>query len=301
MDEFKPDLFFATTSSLVYGPFLISALTKHASRHGIPVICLQDYWGNHRHPMNSLALKHWPIMMVQDEIGKRLLLEDHYRGKIVVTGNPALDALSGIDVLSVRRRTREALKLKGEDFLIVYIGRGTPFFAHEDEVTFAFLSAALRAMDKPPILMARPHPRDEAPSRYESLSEGLRTINAGFVPEVHSALCAADLVVGMDSTSHIHAIYLRIPTMCLVLPYAGRARLAKMGLTDFPPDTVGASIGFYEPDKTACASLMEKVRDDKNFRAALRTAQEKYFPMPSRAAPLVASEVLKLVKHSVSK
>jgi hypothetical protein len=296
MDEFKPDLFFATTSSLVFGPFVVPALTKHAARLGTPVICLQDYWANHRHPMNSLVLKYWPIMLVQDEIGKKFLLDDHYRGKIIVTGNPALDALSEIDVPAERSKIRQALGLKDDDFLIVYIGRGTPLSAPEDEITFAFLASALRAMQDPPVLMVRPHPRDEAPERYEHLSEGLRIIKGDAIPDVHSALCAADLVAGMDSTSHIHAIYLRIPVMCLVLPHAGRARLTKMGLADFPPNLSGASIGIYEPDKNHCARIMERVRDDEGFRSQIRAKQIHNFPHPlPPAAQRVAREILRLL------
>lgn len=295
MDEFKPDLFFATTSSLVFGPFVIPALTKAVAHLGIPIICLQDYWGNHRHPMNLLALKYWPIMMVQDEIGKKFLLDDHYRGKIIVTGNPALDVLGKIDVKTERAKARQILNLTPKDFLIVYIGRGTPFSAAEDELTFAFFAGVLKSMAKPPVLMIRPHPRDESPGRYAVLSEGLRLADAAPVPNVHSAICAADLVAGMDSTSHIHAIYLRIPAMCLVLPHGGRARLSKMGLTDFPPNLSGASIGVYEPDRRAAAKIIERVRDDEQFRAYIRSAQETAFPMPSSAAQRIAREVLHLL------
>ncbi len=303
--SFDPDILFLTTSSLVLGPHVIPAFTRLAHEDRKPIICLQDYWANHRNTANSQMMRYWHAVFAQDDLAKKYLEEDGYKGKIFITGNPALDALRDIDVSSVRRRVRRDLQISEGEFLLTYIGRGTPQSVVEDEITFKYIIGSLAKMETPPLLAIRPHPRDENPERYSAMAGELKrglgklkflSHRVNQKVAINDLIAASDAVIGMDSTSHIHAIYMRVPAICVLLPEAGAKRLQKIRLADFPPNEVGASIGIYKNNPQNLIDVADKLRSDPDYRAHLRAAQEKYFPMPSQsAAETIAKIILKIL------
>ncbi len=302
--SFNPDILFVTTSSLVLGPFVVPAFTRLAHEDHKPIICFQDYWANHRNLNNFEMMKYWDVVLAQDELAKKFLEEDCYSKKIVITGNPALDILRTIDVPTTRARARRELAISDSDFLLTYIGRGTPQSIAEDEITFKYILEALGEMPEPPLLAIRPHPRDENPSKYSVIARefGDRGNLKFLFPEItkkiaiNDLVASSDAVIGMDSTSHIHAIYLRIPAICVLLPDAGAKRLEKVRLTDFPPNEVGASIGIYKNNPQDLIDTIERLRSDSDYRASLRSAQEKHFPLPRISSAENISQIILGIK-----
>lgn len=295
---FNPDTLAVATSSLVLGPYVNNEFTRLAHEHGARIICFQDFWANHRWPMNFKMMKYWNKVLAPDKLAKKFFLEDGYQGEIVITGNPNFDRFAKVNKEKERRWLRKKFDLNESDFVIFYVGRGTPTGFKYDEITFKFFADVLR---KAPTwrwhrqvrVIIRPHPRDENPKRYRKFAGKLNILDTSEFPSSDDLLLIADLVIGIHSAHHIQACYLRIPAICILLPNAGKIMLEKISLTDFPPNAVGANIGIYHESESELRSAMKKIISDKKFVAQIQGAQKKYFPLPKTlAAKKVAEEIL---------
>lgn len=295
---FNPDILAVATSSLVLGPYVNNDFTKLAHEHGARIICFQDFWANHRWPMNFKMMKYWNKILAPDKLAKKFLLEDGYEGEIVITGNPNFDRFAKFNKEKARRWLRKKFALNESDFVIFYVGRGTPTGFKYDEITFKFFAKVIRALQKEiegkNILVAvRPHPRDENPKRYKKLSQGLNLLDTSGFSSSEDLLPLFDLVTGMQSANHVEACYLRIPAVCIVLPNAGKIVMEKISLTDFPPNLIGASIGIYDNSIESSAPIFKKIITNDKFRTTIQNAQKKYFPLPKTLAAMkVAKEIL---------
>ena len=116
-------------------------------------------------------------------------------------------------------------------------------------------------------------------------------IDTSTVSFTEELLPAADIIISMSGTNLIHACYLRIPAVSILLPDAGRSILQQLGLDDFPPNTSGASIGVYKPVTEKLSLLIERILTDSAYRSAIRHTQEEYFLADGRAAERVATAV----------
>jgi len=301
--EIKPDILVVAMSSLANGPFVNSAFTKLTHQDDKKIICFQDFWANHRWPMNFKMMSYWDAVLVIDELAKMFLLEDQYSGEMVITGNPGFDKFKNVNVAAKRAELRQKFNLAENEKVIFYIGQGTPTTWQADEITFKFLTETLQqcqaknAFNSPLVLMAHPHPRDENPDRYQKLAGSLKFYNTSAMALADELLPLADVVASMYSTNSIHACYLRIPTVSILLPDAGQARLKIMRLDDFPPNKYGASVGVYSQSIEELSSVLEKVLFDADYKAAIKTAQEKNFPIDIKAAPLAAEAIIKLAAN----
>ncbi len=297
----QPNALIAGMSSLAQGPYAVKRFTELAHAEKKPVICFQDYWANHRWPMNRAMMPHWNAVLVPDARAERYLREDGYQGTVAVTGNPSFDKFRAVDVAAERTRLRAQLKIPDSSFVILYSGTGTPQSEGEDKATFVFLAEAIRALRKaqPRIaLIARPHPRDERPRRYEEYAPDLLHLDTSAVPLTDDLLPIADAIVSMYSTNLIHACYLRIPAISVLLPDAGRKRLAQIHLDDFPPNETGASIGVYENSVPRLTEIFEKLIADHSHRGFIKKiqdAQMKTFTLDhENAAERVRDAIIRL-------
>lgn len=310
--EFQPDVLLVATSSLQLGPFVNKKITELAHADKKQIICFQDFWGNHRWPQNKEVMQYWQIVIAPDELAKKLLLEDGYKNEIIMTGNPAFDKFKAVDVASERKRLREFFKIPEDVFVILHAGTGTPQSWEADEITFKFVAQAVREFSKsnlnldlspnlnPVVLIARAHPRDEKPNRYQELAPDLEFLDTDKISLSDDLLPIADVVIGMYSTSLIHACYLRLPAISVLLSDAGRKRMMAINLPDFPPNKVGATIGVYEPEIPKLIKVLDKIKTNVRFRSELRAAQEKYFPLPQTpAAERVAEAIIKILNSNI--
>lgn len=281
----NPDILLVATSSLALGPYVNNVFTELARADGKKIICFQDFWANHRCPVNFKMMKYWQVVLAPDEMAKNFLNQDGYEGQIVVTGNPAFDKYRNVDVAAERKRLRGQLGISNDALVLLYIGQGTPQSYTEDEITFRFFINAVRALpQKEVVVIARSHPRDEKPSRYKEMVSDISFLDTSAIALSEAILPVADIVVSMYATNLIHACYLRIPAISILLPNAGKKKLEQMSLSDFPPNSVGATIGVYKGDSWELENIINKIRADADYRAALRKTQENFFPMYANPA-----------------
>lgn len=296
--NFDPDILAVGTSALLLGPYVNNKFIELAHFASAKIICFQDLWATHRWPMNYKMMKYWDKVLAPDKLAKKFLLEDGYSGKIVVTGNPNFDRYIKLNKEKERKWLREKFNLQENDFVMLYVGRGTPQSWEFDEMTFKFFAKAAKSIirempEKNIVTIVRPHPRDENPTRYKKYSGVLKILDTSEFPSTDDLLPIADVIVGMLSTNHLEACYLTIPAICIILPKAGKIMLEKISLVDFPPNLVGANIGVYRENVNELRDILKRVMADKKFVAAIQKAQAKYFPLPKTpAAKKVAEEIL---------
>lgn len=297
--RFNPDILLVATSSLVLGPYVNNRFTELAHKDNKKIICFQDFWANHRWPMNFKMLKYWQIMLVPDKLAENYLRKDNYKGKIIITGNPSFDRFKKRNLAKERKNLKKKFKIKDDEFVILYIGQGTPQSYREDGITFKFLIKTIKSLKEKNkiMLIARPHPRDENPDRYKKLSRGIKILDTSKILLTDDIAPMADILVSMYSTNAIHACYLRIPVISILLPNAGRKMLRKISVDDFAPNKTGASIGVYENSEKILKEKVEKILTDKKFRAAIKKKQKKYFSLSGKlSAEKVAEAVLKYAR-----
>ena len=289
-----PDLLVVAISSLIDGPYVNNRLIECAATDSVPTICLEDFWANHRWPTNRRMIAHYRAVCVLDEFAAKLWREDGFRGAIQVTGNPAFDRFATVDVAAERNRLRGQMGIGRDDRVIYYAGQGArDERIPADRATFAFLADVIRALHDPALrLIVRPHPRAREIGYYAEFSRGMNVIiDTSTVSFTEELLPAADIIISMSGTNLIHACYLRIPAVSILLPDAGRSILQQLGLDDFPPNTSGASIGVYKPVTEKLSLLIERILTDSAYRSAIRHTQEEYFLADGRAAERVATAV----------
>lgn len=298
--KFDPDVLLAAMSSLVLGPYAINEFVGLAHADSKKIICFQDYWANHRNPMNFKMMRYWSAVLVPDDLAKNLILQDGYEGRVTVTGSPAFDKLAEIDVAKEKSRLRKKFKIPEDSFVILHCGTGTPQSWQADEITFKFIAQTVRELKKQYkniILISRPHPRDENPGRYQKLAPNLIIIDTSPISLTEELLPMADVVVAMYSTNLIHACYLRIPAISILLPGAGKKNLERVSLPDFPPNNVGATIGVYKDSVADLAGEINKIMNDPARRTMIQESQIRFFPINKKSsAEKIADEIVKLLQ-----
>lgn len=295
--KFNPDVLLVAMSSLVTGPYVNPKFTELAHRDRKKIICFQDLWGNHRWPVNSKVMKYWDAILTLDELGKKLILENGYRGKVYATGSPAFDRFRKVDVAKERKRLRRKFHIPENAFIIFYAGAGTPAGWRDDEETFKFLAktvGVLQKENKDVIFVAHQHPRDEKPGRYQKLAPHLKYFDASKTAFSEEIVPMMDVVVGMYATNLIHACYLRIPGISILLPNAGGKRLLKnLRLKNFPTNTLGATIGIYKKDAGRLVSEFKKLMHNSAYRKKIAANQKKFFSFGKKTATEKAAEAIR--------
>ncbi len=292
-EQLKPDLLVSAISSLAQGPYINNQFIEMAHENGIPIISLQDMWGNHRWPQNRNTMPYINAVCVMDEFAGSLWKDDGFKGEIFITGNPAFDRFASVDTRKERSRLRRELHLDEKDKVIVFAGQGTPHHLEEDKKTFSHVCEALRLLgERASIkLIARHHPRAAETAYYKEYSHGIATIDTPFYQFGDQVIPAADVVISMFSTLSLHACFLRIPAVSILLPEQGRRMLQEIGFDDFPPNVMEASAGVYDEDLLVLKETLEKIFTDGSFRDHMRAAQEKNFLLDGDAARRVTRAI----------
>lgn len=289
--KINPDVLTIGTSSLVLGPYVNNKFIQLGSRDKKPIVVFQDYWANHRWPQNKETLHLWNTVLAPDTLAEKLLREDNFKGTVVVTGNPAFDKFSDRDLGKERMKLRKKLNIPESAFVILYAGTGTPQAWQEDEETFRFLALTLQEFvlgNSDVVVIPRQHPRDEEVNRYQKLASRLAIYNPDHEKITYSTddlLPMADCVVGMYSTTMLHACVLKIPAISILLPEAGRARLRKIGLDNFPPNTVGASMGIYKNSTKELFAALDAIKNDPKCLEKILRAQTQFFSRDHNKKP----------------
>ena len=301
--RFNPDALLIAVSSLVSGPYIVRQFTELAYRDGKKIICFQDIWGNHRWPSNFQLMKYWDAILTIDKLAAKLIAENNYEGKIYATGSPAFDKFRDVNVAKERKRLRKKFGLSEQSFVVFYAGAATPAGWREDEITFKFLAEAMRKFQKKypeAVFIAHQHPRDEKPGRYQKLAPDLKYFDISkFLPAGRQGkiddtlLPMMDVIVGMYATNLIHACYLRIPGISILLPNAGGKRLFEnLSFNDFPTNKMGATMGIYEENVSALIKTLEKIMTDKTFVKNITAKQKKSFPFAKKTATQQAADAI---------
>lgn len=291
--DFNPDILVVSISSLPQGPYINNKLIAKAHENNLPVICLQDILGNHRWPHNFSVMPFYSAVCTLDEFAGGLWKNDGYAGKIFATGNPAFDRFLSVDVKAERKHLRSVLGVSESDRVVLYAGQGVPRGLEEDKKTFKLLTSALRQDGMRDVkLIVRPHPRAEDVSHYREFSEGLNLVNTDAVHFSEVILPGADVIVSIFATNLIHACYMRLPAVSVMLPDGGGEILQALRLHDFPPNESGATIGIYEDNPKKFAEVLQKIFDDENYREAIKRSQESRFNLDGKSAERVAEVIL---------
>ena len=296
-EQSKPDLLVSAISSLAQGPYINNTFVQMGHTYGIPVISLQDIWGNHRWPQNKDIGSRINAVCVPDEFAASLWKDDGFTKDIFVTGNPAFDRFAVMDTLKERTRIRIQLGLNKNERVLLYAGQGTPYHIEQDKKTFAYVADAIRALNEtmPVTLIARPHPRAIETDYYKKYSRDINTLDTSSFAFADNLLPIADAVIAMTSTSLVHACYLRIPGVSVLLTGQGRALLAQIGLDDFPSNIMGATAGVYDDDPAALQKILEKIFTDASFCVRMHACQEKNFPLDGGAARRIMAMIKKFL------
>ena len=299
--ETPSDALLVAMSSLVTGPFVSGKFTMLAHADKKKVICFQDFWANHRFSENFKMMRYWDAVLTIDELAKNYLIRDAYEGVIYNTGSPAFDRFRKENVAKERTKLRKKYGIANNRFVILYAGAGTPAGWNEDEATFKFLSGVIDKFQKKyadSVFIARQHPRDEKPGRYTAIAPNLKYLETTSIPLSEDLLPIADVVIGMYATNLIHACYLRIPGISILLPNAGKKRLQEnMLIPDFPPNSVGATIGIYEDDQEYLEFVLETLVNDPIKKLVLQTMQARFFQFEKEpSAKKVAAAIKKELK-----
>ena len=278
-------------------PYVAAPFTDLAAEESRPIICFQDFWANHRWPMNFKMMPKWNAVLTIDNLAKTLILQDNFAGQIFVTGNPAFDKFRDENVSAERAELRKKFGVRPEDFIILYSGAGTPGGWREDEITFKFLAKALTEFqnENPETkIVARQHPRDEKPNRYQEIAPNLNYLNTSSVAFSDELLPVADVVIGMYATNLIHACYLRVPGISILLPNAGKRRLEEnLLLPDFPPNGMGATIGIYKEKTENLNKELRKIMNKDESLSAMKSAQGRFFVFDKKSATQKVAEAIK--------
>jgi len=294
-EDFLPDILVVAISSLAKGPFIERALLGRAKADSVPVVILQDIWANHRWPHNAETLIHSDAFCTLDEYGKKLLIEDGYPGKVFVTGNPGFDRLIATDVSVRRAEIRKRLGIGEGERVVFYAGQGTPREFLEDKTAFKILCDALRLL--PAVrLIAKPHPRAEVTDYYTEYSSNLNFIEIKENYMSEDILPAADVVISIFATNLVHACYLKIPAVSILVGKEKSPTLAGLRLSNFPPNKSGASVGFYDSDPGELSLLMEKILSGKAFRDQITENQARHFKLDGKSVERVG-EVIETILH----
>ncbi len=295
--KFNPDVLLMAMSSLITGPYVSPKFTELAHHDGKKIIYFQDLWGTHRWPVNFKVMNYWDAILTLDEFGKKLILDDGYPGKIYAAGSPAFDCFRKVDVAKERKRLRQKFHIPKDAFVIFYAGAGTPAGWKDDEATFKFLAKAVGILQKNNeniVFIAHQHPRDEKPGRYQTLAPDLNYLDVSKIALSEEILPMADVVVGMYATNLIHACYLRIPGISILLPNAGGKRLLEnLSLKDFPTNALGATIGIYKEDIDQLVGKFKKLMMDESYRKKWTANQKKFFSFGRKTATEKVAEAIK--------
>jgi hypothetical protein len=285
---------------------------RRARERGIPAIVVVDFWSQYRErftlPGGQVMVPD-RIAVVDEAMQRELVLAGFPAERLVITGQPAFDALRAYDSPGQRRAARTALRahtrLPFSMTRVLYISQplslqysADELGFHEDQVladTIAALGAVLDGLaGRHASLLVKPHPRDVVADlkrgipRIHSPRLAIRLLDGsapggevGQSPDVRLLALGSDLVIGMNSTALMEACLLRRP----VISYQPGLRLRD----PLPSNRLGWTRAVYDSADLRTA-LQEELFNTRHRRA--RLARLRRIDLPSGAAANIAALVL---------
>ncbi len=295
------------TATSVNGEDRERAAIALARQHGVPCLAVLDFWSNYamRFSDRQGALVLPDRIAIMDEMARQeMLVAGFPSASLVVTGQPAFDALLGAHTaFTPQRRSelRRELGVEEDELLALFVSQ--PFAAiygsreaareaigfAEDEVlalcrrTLADFACrhGLRF-----VFAVRPHPRDADDIFPEMRETGLRSL-LWKTPDRLDAAMSADIVIGMNSVLLYEAARLGCPVVSVQPGLLGNDAL--------PSNRTGLSLVVYDKDKLGNA--LTKALFDDDWRTQRRIEVDKEPLIPSATLRIV-QEIAKLLESA---
>lgn len=259
---------------------------------GCTIFAVQDFWGA-RMQTDWADPQHRPdYLLVNDQVAVEIAKTawtDFDPERIVITGSPAFDQLSRIDVAEQSIAVRKQLGLKDGIPIVLFGGQ----LAGSGEALLELVNV-LNTTGSRVNLIARKHPRmaEDAPGEERKWIEALANSTGCFLVDSstydpQSLIAAADVVVSMYSTMLVEAAYLRKPNIAILYDDLGKPQLvADTGgvLQEFPPAQLGCTA--KAANRHDLYDLVLKALDGT---MNLRVAQEQHFVLDGQNADRAAT------------
>ena len=198
------------------------ALTAKGIDANIPVVWIGDYpfGGIFQHYRGKIGIPDWiqPDYLCTTIAAKENEMEfapEFNPEHIIVTGQPAFDALLKEDKEKTKKDIRNKLGLKENEKLIVFMGGSIP------EINAKTLEVFTDGIKKIKLenykLVMRRHPKDPADTTfYDAITKGLPIVDSkGWTTDQIGM--TADCVATIDSTEEYKAVIRNIPTVCILI------------------------------------------------------------------------------------
>jgi UDP-N-acetylglucosamine:LPS N-acetylglucosamine transferase len=201
LDRVRPDLLIATNSPRAERASIIAARQR-----GIPAICLGDLFLGFE--MEWLRSNDYAdrLLVLCESVKDRLIAAGRTPSHIVVTGNPAFDALAEPRWEQVAQDLRRTRGWEGRK-VVLWMSHTMPWFPPaRDEICNALIAAAQRHPEWQ--LVLRTHPSE--PPLAQALPENVAQSDPHTQPPA-AILRATDVGVTMLSTMGLEAILLGVP------------------------------------------------------------------------------------------
>jgi CDP-Glycerol:Poly(glycerophosphate) glycerophosphotransferase len=269
LDAMKPGAVLAGTSA---GVTFEKMLIETAKRRGIPTIGVLDHWSNYllRFQGPGGSGHYFPsILAVMDDAARADLLAEGYAyDAIVVTGQPAFDALVALDERQ-RPAIRETFGVRADERLLVFAseplrrdhGRSLGF--DETDALRMLLEVVGTLPGAAPRVLIKPHPTE--PIEALSAVAARSPVQTAVVPDAvpRDLVLAADVVVGMTSVILLESALLGTPVVSL----QPNLRTADQ--------FIGTRLGIVRPayDSAACRSALVELLGASDRRGVASAAR----------------------------
>jgi len=284
------------------------ALARHAD---VPSLTVLDYWSNYTQRFTDSdregALVLPDRIAVMDELARQDMLAVGFPdATLVVTGQPAFDALPGARVAFTPQRRadlRRELGVGKDQLLALYVSQ--PFadihgsrdaakaaLGYTEDEVLALCRHALATLARKRnfdcVLAIRPHPREPDEKFSETQETGLRTVIWRMADRLEAVL-AADLVLGMNSV----LLYEAACMGCAVVSVQPGLR----GDDPLQSNRSGASLAVY--DTEGLGNALEKALFDENKRKLrlVGLGKEAIAPMASERVVQEIDKLLNTTHH----
>jgi hypothetical protein len=251
------DVDLLVTSTSVNGVDHEREFLRWAANASVPSVTVLDFWTNYaarfRDDKDANLILPSAIAVMDDRTKHEMVAEGFPPDRLVVTGQPAFDAIRAFRATWTERKRHDARKKLGADsgcHIVLFASQPLAEIARLTSGTEAeidertLLESVARALDEIAVshdldivLAVRPHPREiihpnELPSGVK-----VRTVLS---PEADpwTAVLAADLVVGMTTILLVEACLLG----CVVMSLQPRAE----GKDPLPTNRSGRSLPVYD-------------------------------------------------------
>jgi hypothetical protein len=262
------------------------AALEAARELGIPSVCLVDLYAPFEIEWCASPGYASKICVLNDAVAQRFNERGVPTERLAVTGNPAFDRLTKLDVKQLRRDARSALGIKNEEYLVSWMSQpepgrhpfsgavGDPSLPQRIE---KFLVDGLK--DRSHInLVLRRHPSEDRAKDFG----GPRVRFSDVTQSLDELLCASDCVITCSSTVGLEAALLGIPVIqCMD--------------SIFSPDLPLAELGFAQAVNSH--QLLWPVIDDVLANAPFNSTVRLPASDASSAGERIAEIILQLLTH----